>query len=156
MLRWSFLVTRQLRRLHAADTTVRITNRITKFGLKVFEMKGESETSTPRQPLSPSNSMKEDKEHWARSRGIEPCKAAASNAKEEEEEEVEDELSPSKVIPQQFYFDPNHWCPSRRIRGHHAVVVMAKRRKLDGGGFQGGPYLRRTPLHNFFREAHRL
>jgi len=134
MLRWSFLVTRKLRRLHAADTTVRITNRITNFGLKVFEMKSESETSTPRQPLSPSNSMIEDKEHWARSGGVEPCKAAASNAKEEEDEEEEDALSPSKVIPQQFHFDPNHWCPSRRIRGHHAVVVMANRRKLDGGG----------------------
>ena len=100
------------------------------------------ETSTPRQPLSPSNSMKEDKEHWARSRGIEVCKAAASNAKEEEEEEEEDALSPSKVIPQQFRFDPNHWCPSRRIRGHNAARGLCHR------ALAGGPREYGEPLSN--------
>jgi len=55
ILRWSFCITRLLRRVYAQDCTVRIFNRINAFGSKVYDDTGEnrSQGSTPRLGASP-------------------------------------------------------------------------------------------------------
>ena len=61
ILRWSFMVSRVLRRLYTQDPTVRIFNRIDTFGQKIYDQKeATSGGSTPRNyPPSPTAGAQE-------------------------------------------------------------------------------------------------